>query len=437
SQDENNEISSATKISTLVETSNLSNLNNVLENNLEHENQDEIFYSKCDLSCCNSSNPYHPVTEDELALTVVDKRSCQKKWFLDYPWLTFCKVHERSNLHRDSIYVVNQQGKLSVREQLSLATRQQQEQRRQTLIIQISCIMFLLRQGLAFRGYSDENSNLIQLLKLRSIDNNFLKQWIDERKYLSHDIISELCKEIYLTIIRDIVKEISNRKWFSLICDESTLEQLCITIRSVDNNYNVFEDVIGLYEISRQNAPTIVETILDTLTRCGLDIANCRGQTYIILIDTEKLSRVIQSSSCCLQDVLSAAEIVINYFIRIRDGNRFNLFYNGVINDSGGLTEKPVLSRQRRPPKRYESNSGIPDFNTCEEFYYQQYTEALDIVVNMLHVRFTQSNFELLCDVEKFILNVSNNPVHDLDDLIQGIMEFCDGDIDIQRLKAE
>ncbi|CAF1605472.1 unnamed protein product, partial [Didymodactylos carnosus] len=242
---------------------------------------------------------------------------------------------------------------------------------------------------------------------------------------------------------------ISNRKWFSLICDESTLEQLCITIRSVDNNYNVFEDVIGLYEISRQNAPTIVETILDTLTRCGLDIANCRGQSYdgasnmsgiyayIILIDTEKLSRVIQSSSCCLQDVLSAAEIVINYFIRIRDGNRFNLFYNGVINDSGGLTEKPVLSRQRRPPKRYESNSGIPDFNTCEEFYYQQYTEALDIVVNMLHVRFTQSNFELLCDVEKFILNVSNNPVHDLDDLIQGIMEFCDGDIDIQRLKAE
>ncbi|CAF1549031.1 unnamed protein product, partial [Didymodactylos carnosus] len=95
SQDENNEISSATKISTLVETSNLSNLNNVLENNLEHENQDEIFYSKCDLSCCNSSNPYHPVTEDELALTVVDKRSCQKKWFLDYPWLTFCKVQNK------------------------------------------------------------------------------------------------------------------------------------------------------------------------------------------------------------------------------------------------------------------------------------------------------------------------------------------------------
>ncbi|CAF0953813.1 unnamed protein product [Adineta steineri] len=605
SRGENTEISSATKIYPLIETSNLTNLNNVSENDLEHESQDEVFdtsnissntdnpipllqpanlvtscssdqkelISKCDLSCCNSSNPYHPVREDELALTVVDKRSCQKKWFSDYPWLTFCKVHEKSNLHRDSIYVVNQQGKRSVREQLTLATQQQQEQRRQALIIQISCIMFLLRQGLALRGHSDENSNLIQLLKLRTIDNHFLKQWIDEKNYLSHDIINELCKEIYLTIIRDIVKEISNREWFSLICDEttdqSTRSQLCITIRSVDNNYNVFEDVIGLYEISRQNAPTIVEAILDTLTRCGLDIANCRGQSYdgasnmsgiyggvsalilkqqgkamyvhcnahcldlaiqdltsrctticsclsfakdiidfirrspkrlsiiketsnqitmpyttltplcptrwtmragscssllenyglvqetlytisdekdscgikanayLILIDTEKVSRIIQGSSCCLQDVLCAAETVINYFIRIGDDNHFNLFYNGVINDSEGLTEKPVLPRQRRPPKRYDSSSRVPDFTTCEEFYHRQYIEALDIVVNMLRVRFTQSNFKLLCDVEKFILNVSNNPVYDPDDLIQEIMEFCDGDIDIQRLKAE
>ena len=58
------------------------------------------------------------------------------------------------------------------------------------------------------RGYLDENSNLIQLLKLRNIDNNFLKQWIYEKKYLSCDIINELCKEINLIIIRDIVKEV-------------------------------------------------------------------------------------------------------------------------------------------------------------------------------------------------------------------------------------
>jgi hypothetical protein len=69
--------------------------------------------------------------------------------------------------------------------------------------------MYLLRQGLALRGHSDEDSNLIQLLRLRSIDCIYLKEWIHYRKYLSHDIINEICKEIYLTIIRDIVKEVS------------------------------------------------------------------------------------------------------------------------------------------------------------------------------------------------------------------------------------
>ena len=43
SRDENTEISSATKISPLVETLNLSNLNNVSQNDRDDENQDEYF----------------------------------------------------------------------------------------------------------------------------------------------------------------------------------------------------------------------------------------------------------------------------------------------------------------------------------------------------------------------------------------------------------
>ncbi|CAF4930369.1 unnamed protein product [Rotaria socialis] len=54
--------------------------------------QIEIVSSKSDIHCCNSSKPYHPATDDELALTTIDKRSCQKWWFTDHSWLTFCKV---------------------------------------------------------------------------------------------------------------------------------------------------------------------------------------------------------------------------------------------------------------------------------------------------------------------------------------------------------
>ncbi|CAF1323337.1 unnamed protein product [Rotaria sordida] len=44
--------------------------------------------SKYDLNCCSSSKAYHPLKEDELISTTINKRSCQKKWFTDYPWLT-------------------------------------------------------------------------------------------------------------------------------------------------------------------------------------------------------------------------------------------------------------------------------------------------------------------------------------------------------------
>ncbi|CAF1473156.1 unnamed protein product [Rotaria sordida] len=560
--------------------------------------QTMIDISKCDLNCCSSSKAYHPLKEDELVSATINKRSCQKKWFTDYPWLTFCKtkrrvfccacreafereihptktklfphhvtfivngycdwknaisrfkLHEKTKLHLDSIYVVNQQMKPNIAIQLTSATKKQQEQRRQSLSIQISCIIYLLRQGLALRGHDDENSNLIQLLKLRSADNEYLNEWIKNRKYFSHDIVNEICKEIYLTIIRDIVKEISSRKWFSLICDEtcdeSTTEQLCITIRSVNSNYKIFEDVIGLYEISAQNAPTIVEAIYDVITRCGLDMINCRGQSYdgasnmsgiygdlavhdltdqcasicncmlcvkdiidfirrspkrlvilkeifnqisssytnltalcphrwtmraesygsllktyeqvqealypiskekggpgikangnLVFTDTEKLSRAFQSSDCYLQDVFCAAEAIIYRFRRIQDDINFELFYNQVVKDSEGLTEKPILPRLRRPPGRYESNTILVNHASCEDFYQKQYVETLEMIINMLQTRFTQKNFKMLCEVENFILNISNKPPDLSIDYIKTIIDFCYDDIDIERLKSE
>ncbi|CAF3843595.1 unnamed protein product [Rotaria sp. Silwood1] len=116
----------------------------------------------------HSSKASHPLKEDELVSTTINKRSCQKKCFTDYPWLTFCKIF--------------------------------------------------------------------------------------------------------------------STKWFSLICDEtcneSTTEQLCIIISSVDSNCKIFEDVVGLYGISAQNVLTIVEAICDVITPCGLDIINGRDQSY-------------------------------------------------------------------------------------------------------------------------------------------------------------
>ncbi|CAF2110636.1 unnamed protein product, partial [Rotaria magnacalcarata] len=60
-----------------------------------------------------------------------------------------------------------------------------------------------------------------------------------------------------------------------------------------------------------------------------------------------------------------------------------------ILKESESLTDKPILARHRRPPKRYQSSSDSAEFSSYEEFYRQQYMESLEIAVNMLQNRFT------------------------------------------------
>ncbi|CAF1027623.1 unnamed protein product, partial [Rotaria magnacalcarata] len=108
SEDKTHESSSLIQNAPLVDLLNPSNINDLPENYDESENESEFFgnfdkspntnkqtspqqttnvslsnrstqieivSSKCDMHCCNSSKPYHYVTDDELALTTIDKRS--------------------------------------------------------------------------------------------------------------------------------------------------------------------------------------------------------------------------------------------------------------------------------------------------------------------------------------------------------------------------
>ncbi|CAF4079753.1 unnamed protein product, partial [Rotaria sp. Silwood1] len=247
---------------------------------------------KCEAICCTSNDLYLPRNQSDFKLSS-DKRSCQLGWFLKYQWLTYCqsenkvycyfcrtayycgfhpepnksgeamlaftgfsdwknaiarlKKHESSKIHSDCVYLVKQQQKPTVAAQLNLTHQIQQAKRRRMLLTEIQCIKYLLRQGLPIRGHVEDEANLIQLLKLRASDVDGLAEWLKEKNYLSHDVINEICQLISLSIVRELVKEISERKIYSIICDEtrdeSGKEQLCFTIRSVDNDFIIYEDV--------------------------------------------------------------------------------------------------------------------------------------------------------------------------------------------------
>lgn len=62
--------------------------------------------------------------------------------------------------------------------------------------------------------------------------------------------------------------------------DASNKEQLVVCLRHVDDDLEVHEDFVGLYEVENTEANTLVPVLLDVLQRMNLSIHQVRGQCY-------------------------------------------------------------------------------------------------------------------------------------------------------------
>ena len=63
-----------------------------------------------------------------------------------------------------------------------------QDLHRRMLMIQLSSLRFLLRQGLAIRGHDEIEGNLFQFLLLRKGECPEIHQWMESQRYLSNDV---------------------------------------------------------------------------------------------------------------------------------------------------------------------------------------------------------------------------------------------------------
>ena len=149
----------------------------------------------------------------------------------------------------------------------------------------IECLQYLARPGLAMQGDTDDESNFIQLLKLRGKDRPLPLKWLErkEDKYTSHEIQNEIIAIMANYVIRHLVSEICGG-FFSIICDQytdiSNNEQLPICIRWVDEQLEAHEDFFGFYNIPDIGAETIVSAVKDVLLKLQLPLVNCGGQCY-------------------------------------------------------------------------------------------------------------------------------------------------------------
>ena len=192
--------------------------------------------------------------------------------------------HTKSSLHKEAVLKIDFLKQPNVLAQLDGQHKKDQHSRRQMLLVTLSSLRYLLRQGLAIRGHDEAEGNLMQLLLLRSEHIAGLKRYIDDKHYLSGEVVNEMIALMSKTALRQLLSEIREALIFSIIADEATdisqKEQLCIAIRWVDNHFQIHEAPIELIQVPKTDAETLATLIKDSLTRLALPIAQCRGQAY-------------------------------------------------------------------------------------------------------------------------------------------------------------
>jgi len=287
----------------------------------------------CEAVCCAERDKPHQPELDYSSLSKKKQgnicRSFQPSWFTSFKWLNYCltrnkifcfycyaatkqqlvtfskknseafvsvgfdnwkkalekfREHESSQMHQESQMKLHAIKQTSVAVQLSSQKANEQKNNRKMLCIVLNSLKYLVRQGLAVRGHNDESGNLWQLLECRSADVKGLKSWISKKQYLSHDIIDEQIKIMAVCLLDKILAKIHKAQYFSIIGDEtrdiSGKEQFAVSIRYVEDDYTVNEDIIALVDVDETDSATLAAELNKTLRKNGLLISNCCGQAY-------------------------------------------------------------------------------------------------------------------------------------------------------------
>lgn len=128
--------------------------------------------------------------------------------------------------------------------------KKNQEVHRNMLLNILTSLRFIHQQGLAIRGHEEKEGNLMQLLLIQAEHCSGLDTFIRIRHCLSNDIINEMIALMGMEILRGVLSEIREVGIFSLIADEATdtsqKEQLCVTIRWVDSEFQIHETPVEL-----------------------------------------------------------------------------------------------------------------------------------------------------------------------------------------------
>ncbi|KAF7652124.1 hypothetical protein LDENG_00101180 [Lucifuga dentata] len=155
----------------------------------------------------------------------------------------------------------------------------------------VAVIKFLSERGLPFCGDdellgSPHNGNYLGILEFISHFDPFLSEHI--RSYIWSEGTATICEEFIALIGKKIqqmiASEIQHAKYFSVIVDStpdlSHVDQLTFIFCFVSEGGKTVEHCIGFEPIHSHTGASLEDCVIDMIQDLGLDLANCRRQSY-------------------------------------------------------------------------------------------------------------------------------------------------------------
>ena len=196
-------------------------------------------------------------------------------------------THQKSSTHKRAVEVMFTLPATTgnVGEMLSQAHALERLENRDYLLKLFQNIQFLSRQGIALCGHDEQNSNFIQLLQLRSIDDSKILEYLASKtdKYTSHQMQNEMLQVMALRILREICDLIRGAPFYSIMADkvtDSSNREQVVCLRWVDQHFEPHEKFVGLHAVDTVGSDRITAVLKDILLHMNLNLSNCRGQCY-------------------------------------------------------------------------------------------------------------------------------------------------------------
>lgn len=166
----------------------------------------------------------------------------------------------------------------------------------------VAVVKKLGSRGLAFRGKneqfgSNKNGNFMMCLELISEFDPFLSNHIatygnpgqGKTSYLSSTICEEFISLIAKKVFNVIIDEINHSKYFSIVVDStpdiSHIDELSFVVRYVkreiqENTPAEVERFLKFIPNVGHKAKDMLDVVISTLEEFGLNLQDCRGQSY-------------------------------------------------------------------------------------------------------------------------------------------------------------